>query len=126
MLTLHFHASGFEPLLQAECWPTEHFKFERLDGEGHFKVLMTTVNAQGSMLHPTQRRLLTVRECARAQGFPDWVHFHSDANLRSAYRQIGNAVPIPLSQALGHSLSNARLRDAQGEEGQTAEVDSKP
>lgn len=91
-----------------------HFKYERLDGEGYFKNLMTTITPEGSCIHPTQRRMLTVRECARAQGFPDWVQFHSsDANLSSAYRQIGNAVPIPLAVALGKSLNAARLRDAE-------------
>ncbi|SPO31650.1 related to Cytosine-specific methyltransferase [Ustilago trichophora] len=93
-------------------WNDEHFKFERLDGDRYFKTLMTTVPAQGSMLHPTQRRLLSVRECARAQGFPDWVDFHTDTNMRSAYRQIGNAVPIPLANALGKSLIAARMTDS--------------
>ncbi len=72
---------------------------------------MTTITAHGSMIHPKQRRLLTVRECARAQGFPDWVHFETNENLSSAHRQIGNAVPIPLGQALGKALIAARLKD---------------
>lgn len=96
---------------ETDHWNDEHFHFERLDGDRYFKTLMTTVPAHGSMLHPTQRRLLTVRECARAQGFPDWVDFHTDTNLRSAYRQIGNAVPIPLANALGKSLIAARMTD---------------
>ena len=63
------------------------------------------------MLHPTQRRLLTVRECARAQGFPDWVEFATDANLQEAYKQIGNAVPVPLGAAIGRSIVTARMQD---------------
>ncbi|KAJ1575926.1 hypothetical protein NDA11_003034 [Ustilago hordei] len=98
-------------LLGTDRYTDEHFRYERVDSDGYFKVLMTKMTTQGSMLHPTQRRLLTVRECARAQGFPDWVHFHTDANLQSAYRQIGNAVPVPLSQAIGKSLTAARMKD---------------
>lgn len=63
------------------------------------------------MLHPTQRRLLTVRECARAQGFPDWVDFACDTNLQEAYKQIGNAVPVPLGVAIGRSIVTARMKD---------------
>ncbi|SNX87885.1 related to Cytosine-specific methyltransferase [Melanopsichium pennsylvanicum] len=91
------------------------YKFERLDGKRYFKALMTSLNAQGSVIHPTQRRVLTVRECARAQGFPDWVEFHTeqtDITLGSAYRQIGNAVPIPLSNAIGRSIMVARMQDS--------------
>ena len=81
--------------------------------------MMTTATVEGCMLHPTQRRLLTVRECARAQGFPDWVDFHTDAKLLSAYRQIGNAVPIPLSSAIGNSILAARMSDLTDEQQDT-------
>ena len=113
MLTLTILSFVSLSLVQTQSWQDECFKFERLDGEGHFKVLLTTVRGEGSLIHPSQRRLLTVRECARAQGFPDWVHFCTDTNLNSAYKQIGNAVPIPLAAAIGKSLIAARMRDAQ-------------
>ncbi|KAI3480566.1 hypothetical protein L1887_57286 [Cichorium endivia] len=96
---------------QTERWRNEHFKFERLDSDGYFKILTTKVRGEGSMLHPTQRRLLTVRECARAQGFPDWVDFACDTNLQEAYKQIGNAVPVPLGVAIGRSIVTARMKD---------------
>ncbi|TKY87461.1 hypothetical protein EX895_003475 [Sporisorium graminicola] len=93
-------------------WQQDHFKFERIDGSRYFKALMTTATVQSSLLHPDQRRIFTVRECARAQGIPDWVEFQSsDGNLLSAYKQIGNAVPVPLAVALGKSLTAARIRD---------------
>ncbi|HRX15923.1 MAG TPA: DNA cytosine methyltransferase [Spirochaetota bacterium] len=41
-------------------------------------------------------RRLSVRECARIQTFPDDFIFHYD-NLTSAYKMIGNAVPVNLS-----------------------------
>jgi DNA (cytosine-5)-methyltransferase 1 len=44
-------------------------------------------------------RLLTPRECARLQGFPD--HFLlADYNTR-AYRQFGNAVVVPMVEVIG-------------------------
>ncbi|RIA92281.1 hypothetical protein C1645_691801, partial [Glomus cerebriforme] len=56
-------------------------------------------------VHPNQRRLLTVRECARAQGFPDKFIFYSDRDdTKDMHRQIGNAVPPLLAYALGRLL----------------------
>ncbi|EGO21115.1 hypothetical protein SERLADRAFT_417509 [Serpula lacrymans var. lacrymans S7.9] len=54
--------------------------YGRLDGESQFKTALTTVapNAKGgNLLHPSQKRIVTVRECARAQGFPDSYEFLS-------------------------------------------------
>ncbi|MBW3587189.1 MAG: DNA cytosine methyltransferase, partial [Cyanobacteria bacterium 0813] len=54
------------------------------------------------MCHPEELRPLSVRECARIQTFPDdWVFYGSTA---SKYRQIGNAVPILLGEAIGKYL----------------------
>ncbi|KAI9459441.1 hypothetical protein BJY52DRAFT_1090290, partial [Lactarius psammicola] len=62
-----------------------------------------------------QKRVLTVRECARAQGFPDTWKFLSVSErpstiVRDQLRQIGNAVPIPLSRALGKALGKALIK----------------
>lgn len=43
-------------------------------------------------------RPFTVREYARLQGFPDDFHFE---NKRSAYRLIGNAVPVQMGEWVG-------------------------
>lgn len=57
------------------------------------------------ILHPEQDRILTLRECARLQGFPDYYRFCGNAKER--YCQIGNAVSIPVSRALGYALGMA-------------------
>jgi len=49
-----------------------------------------------------QARMITVREAARLQGFPDAVEFQG--NHGDQFRQIGNAVPPPLARALADRL----------------------
>lgn len=44
-------------------------------------------------------RPYTVREYARLQGFPDWFEFCGTDN--DAYRQIGNAVAVPMGRWIG-------------------------
>jgi len=73
-----------------------------MDGDGHFKCAMTLVAPnikQSWLLHPSvrakrssfvipitrfypfqQKRIVSVRECARAQGFPDYYVFKSVDN----------------------------------------------
>lgn len=57
---------------------------------------------QTERCHPLETRPLTVREYARIQTFPDEWHF--EGNLTAQYKQIGNAVPVNLSYAIGRSL----------------------
>ncbi len=57
---------------------------------------------QTERCHPTETRPLTVREYARIQTFPDDWKF--SGKISSQYRQIGNAVPVNLSFALGRAL----------------------
>ena len=52
--------------------------------------------------HPEQDRPLSVQEYQRLQGFPDsWTIC---GNLHSRYRQLGNAVPVPLAEAVGKTI----------------------
>lgn len=49
-------------------------------------------------IHPTQPRVITPREAARLQGFPDWFVF--DATKWHSFRQIGNSVSPILAEAI--------------------------
>jgi DNA (cytosine-5)-methyltransferase 1 len=66
---------------------------------------ITTSPAQKAtdMCHPTELRPISVREAARIQGFPDDWQFCG--SLSDQYRQIGNAVPVGLGEAIGRALS---------------------
>ncbi|WOE74652.1 DNA cytosine methyltransferase [Alterisphingorhabdus coralli] len=62
-------------------------------------------------IHPTQPRVITVREAARLQGFPDWFVFHP--TKWHSFRMIGNSVSPIVSQAVLSLLhSNSTLRVA--------------
>ncbi|MHA1928039.1 MAG: DNA cytosine methyltransferase, partial [Candidatus Thorarchaeota archaeon] len=45
----------------------------------------------GTFIHPTQHRLISFREAARLQSFPD--HYRFLGSNSSKLKQIGNAVP---------------------------------
>ena len=74
----------------------EVFKF--LDPQG---ISVTLTASDSSRLGVVQRnipRRITPRECARLQGFPETYKLvGSDTSI---YKQIGNAVPVPVVQAL--------------------------
>lgn len=61
-----------------------------------------------------QSRRLTVRECARLQGFPDSFRF-SAVSERAAFKQLGNAVCVSVVRAvLTAHLADSRTRASVG------------
>ncbi|AEE83379.1 (cytosine-5-)-methyltransferase [Arabidopsis thaliana] len=82
--------------------------YGRLDWQGNLPISITDPQPMGKVgmcFHPEQDRIITVRECARSQGFPDSYEF--SGTTKHKHRQIGNAVPPPLAFALGRKLKEA-------------------
>ena len=64
---------------------------------------------------------ITVRMAAVIQGFPsDWKF---SGRKTAAYRQVGNAFPPPVAQAVGESIRDAIKAVAAGSEADTSDVD---
>lgn len=83
--------------------------------------MITATSLADDYVHFSQPRVLTVREWARLQMFPDWYQFagkRTTGGIRRAgnpregifdrevpkYTQIGNAVPVGLAKAVGEHL----------------------
>ena len=65
-------------------------------------VVTSPVQKATMMCHPRMNRPLSVHEYARLQQFPEgWKFIGTTA---AKYRQIGNAVPIGLAEAIGHAI----------------------
>ena len=84
---------------------------------------ITVTSLPDDYVHYEQPRILTVREWARLQMFPDWYKFfgkRTTGGLRRAgnplkgvwhrevpkYTQIGNAVPVELARRIGNRLKS--------------------
>jgi DNA (cytosine-5)-methyltransferase 1 len=64
--------------------------------------LTITSAATREFVHPVENRLLTLRECARLQTFPDWFVFVGSAAGR--IQQIGNAIPPMLARTIAEHI----------------------
>lgn len=86
---------------------SDHTKrYGRLDPNGMFSTILTKADLHwGAYVHPDQDRTLTVRECARAQSFPDRFVFLG--SRVEQYKQVGNAVPPLLARAVAESVRQA-------------------
>jgi DNA (cytosine-5)-methyltransferase 1 len=56
-------------------------------------------------VHYEHPRVITIREAARLHSFPDWYRFH--ATKWHGFRQVGNAVPPALAQAVAGTIVQA-------------------
>jgi DNA (cytosine-5)-methyltransferase 1 len=70
--------------------------------EAYHKVLMGGGKTRSGTA-PSRLRRLTIKECAAIQTFPSEYTFRGAKS--SIYKQIGNAVPCQLAEAMGHSLA---------------------
>ncbi len=87
--------------------------FRRLDWNKPSPTLVTDPTMPATDLcHPEKDRPLSIQEYMRVQEFPDdWVFW---GGIKDKYRQIGNAVPISLGEAIGrhviHLLNNETIK----------------
>ena len=78
-------------------------RFQRLKKDGIFSTIVTSPDPYwGAFIHPEQNRVISAREAARAQSFDDDIVFKG--SLNSQYRQIGNAVPPLMAEAMAKNL----------------------
>jgi len=83
---------------------SDHTKrYGRLDPSGLCSTVLTKCDPHwGSFFHPTQDRVISVREAARIQTFPDRYIF--SGSLTQQYEQVGNAVPPLMAKAIGEEI----------------------
>jgi len=99
-----------------------YYAYRRL----HPDRLAWTVNTKADFAyHYGPPRGLSVREAARLQGFPDRYHLvtappgtpgqYKNGARHSRYRQVGNAVPVPLARSIGAAIGALLLGAAPGQ-----------
>jgi len=84
----------------------------------------TITTLPDDIIHYSEPRILTARETARIQSFPDWFEFlgkYTTGGLARKldcprYTQIGNAVPPLVSEAIGMTLLDHMLSEEIGSE----------
>lgn len=89
-----------------ECWGIRQRGIIVLDSQA---LAPTITNMPDDYLHYCEPRIMTVRECARIQSFPDWYEFKSKyttgGKMRKVevprYSQVGNAIPPLFAQQAG-------------------------
>ena len=89
--------------------------YGRIDGNKPAGTITTGFSSpgRGRFIHPNEPRMITVREAARVQSFPDWYFLPAEQlglNRINLTKIIGDAVPalmlFPLIASVANSLSN--------------------
>ena len=62
---------------------------------------------KGRYLHPSEDRPITVREAADLMSFPEDFVFPEEQSMTAVGRQVGNAVPPLLAEAIGTSVARS-------------------
>lgn len=100
--------------LSMDCWRNSPRSASDVMGRLDWDRPSVTIRTEffkpekGRFIHPTQHRAITHWEAARLQGFPDdylWV-----GDRAQIARQIGNAVPVQLGEAIGRHLAQRLAR----------------
>ncbi|WP_372011858.1 DNA cytosine methyltransferase [Paenibacillus chitinolyticus] len=65
--------------------------------------------AKNLVQHPTEDRILSVRECARIMSFPDDFIFYG--GLTAKYQQVANAVPPLMSEAIARQVKSHLIKN---------------
>jgi DNA (cytosine-5)-methyltransferase 1 len=101
--TLASLRSGIVPPHPPHTFPNRWWK---MVADRPTRTLLAHLGKDGySQIHfdGRQGRVLSVREAARLQSFPDGFRF--EGTMNNAFRQIGNAVPPLLAEAIASSLA---------------------
>lgn len=81
-------------------------RYGRLRWDGLASTILTKCDLHwGAYVHPQQDRVLTVREAARLQSFPDTFNFAGSRTQQ--YVQVGNAVPPLLGRIIAEAIIEA-------------------
>lgn len=103
-----FSLARNRPDLLPECWRKHTTGTGDVMGRLHWDKPSVTIRTEffkpekGRYLHPTEHRAITHYEAAVLQGFP--VDHRFVGSKTAIAKQIGNAVPIPLGEAIGRLL----------------------
>ena len=83
-------------------------RYGRLRKDGMSSTVLTKCDIHwGAYIHPEQDRVITVREAARLQSFPDWFTFAGPRTEQ--YVQVGNAVPPLLGRRVAEAVLSSCL-----------------